>query len=1130
MADFDHRHLLANAVPLIAVILMASGIVVRTLPLASKRPVEASDAKIAHAGRQDVHARLWEDPFVAMRDVQGRQPAKRCEEALGDAAHHPATLTMAVQRALTRQGTEVIVMPVFVPGGPYSQDSESRRRTRYATVMALLQAEWEPSDEEKLGFVWTFESCLDAPWTRLMPEILPYEWFRRDRDENSESVLVLWVDEDAVSRRPLRGMHTLNDLILRGPEVCRLLESQAQPSDPVTLRRHESLLPHFDVLCPVASAGSAWRSSAGPKPWTSTTVIGPWSSATLFGLVGEIAGRRSDPSPEGGLDAAPGAVASIRPPEPRFFSSAATARIDDGAFEGALATCEQRKRAAEGRGEAGDANRVGCAADADAIAEEFERRVVRLNATDDRLTSAFVNELMLRLDSATPLEHRRTALCTGTIVIVAEGDTRYARAFREDFDRTLGVEACRGRKGPAIVEVGYLRGLDGIAPGNAGRPVNPGTTPQSPRPGGGNALLEQAALERADGPSQFDYLRRLSVQLVDLDRALRKDGQHGIAAIGILGSDAYDKILVLDALRDRFPQAVFFAADLDARMLDAGSVRSTRNLVVASGYGLALNRQLQGSAPPFRDTYQTGTYLSTLVALDPHARTLGTGDFDVWFQQARRYEIGRTRPVNLVGAPDASPETKVQPESNDCTVPDPMTCSSIHSDEDWRGFDPLPTLRVWLAFLVMVAAAAGLAYVLSRTARSVGRELRTYATPAGLGIVAAALAFLGAGLYAIRANVRTRDGEPFAWLEGVSIWPTQILGLIILVVTCALLVYGRMRLRANIDKVATSFGLSTLGGREQASGREERFGLKPDSTTHWAGELDAYRSGLGARTVADEWMDFLGRMRFGACAMRVALATLLFLVFGVALLSLDWPNSPHRGASAAWFNHALQFVLIGSTMALLFSALDASIVASRLLRRILAAPVDPQLLQSSLQGTALDNPFSEQARGHWVRFRLAVEVAAAVNRLVYLPFVVLLLLAPIRSRVFDAWDFSLPYAALLVISLGIGVRCALDLRKQAERLRSHVLTALDHEAEQREIETGPSAPVAATGAGAGELSTSSAPPKLQASLLRRLAAEIRAVREGPFRPLSQEPVVRGLLVVLGGTGGITTAEFLFLAR
>jgi hypothetical protein len=56
------------------------------------------------------------------------------------------------------------------------------------------------------------------------------------------------------------------------------------------------------------------------------------------------------------------------------------------------------------------------------------------------------------------------------------------------------------------------------------------------------------------------------------------------------------------------------------------------------------------------------------------------------------------------------------------------------------------------------------------------------------------------------------------------------------------------------------------------------------------------------------------------------------------------------------------------------------------------------------------------------------------------------------------------------------------------------------------------------------------PLALQAELLRRMAGEIRAAKDGPFRPLSQEPVVRGILLVLGGTGGITTAEFLFLSR
>jgi hypothetical protein len=204
----------------------------------------------------------------------------------------------------------------------------------------------------------------------------------------------------------------------------------------------------------------------------------------------------------------------------------------------------------------------------------------------------------------------------------------------------------------------------------------------------------------------------------------------------------------------------------------------------------------------------------------------------------------------------------------------------------------------------------------------------------------------------------------------------------------------------------------------------------------------------------------------------------------------------------------------------------------------------------------MDYPVSDEAIRLWTRFRLAVQLASAVNRLVYLPFLALLLLLPARSRVFDSWDFPLPYAALLVISILFAVRCAMSLRKEAAKLRAHVLAALDREADEREIEaklgaTAPAGPPAredsaatmAAAPGADGLAAMAdadgrermiephpAPPSLQAELLRRIAGEIRAVRDGPFRPLSQEPVVQGILVFLGGTGGITTLEFLFLSR
>src|SRR4030095_1210903 len=115
---------------------------------------------------------------------------------------------------------------------------------------------------------------------------------------------------------------------------------------------------------------------------------------------------------------------------------------------------------------------------------------------------------------------------------------------------------------------------------------------------------------RAEGRNQYDYLRRLADDLATLDARERSNGRTG-SAIGVLGNDTYDKIVVLQALRDGFPKAVFFTADLDARMVDADVKKWTRNLVVASAYGLTLNPAIQDAAPPFRDSYQTGLYLAT---------------------------------------------------------------------------------------------------------------------------------------------------------------------------------------------------------------------------------------------------------------------------------------------------------------------------------------------------------------------------------------------------------------------------------------------------------------------------------------------------------------------------------------
>jgi len=55
--------------------------------------------------------------------------------------------------------------------------------------------------------------------------------------------------------------------------------------------------------------------------------------------------------------------------------------------------------------------------------------------------------------------------------------------------------------------------------------------------------------------NQSDYLRRLARQMKE-DNARWQRGSSGIRAIGLLGSDVYDKLMILRALRPQFPDAV----------------------------------------------------------------------------------------------------------------------------------------------------------------------------------------------------------------------------------------------------------------------------------------------------------------------------------------------------------------------------------------------------------------------------------------------------------------------------------------------------------------------------------------------------------------------------------------------
>lgn len=1125
MAEPDAKQIYTNALPLIAVVMMASGIIVKSVPLESRRPVDPERVAFVPAGRQDVDARLWQDPFTAIRGIKDADSLEqRCKKATEDSVHGRRALYEAIA-ARTRNEHAISVLAVMVPGGAYFEDGEARRRSRYAVVSALLHTDWEPASEDKLGYVWTLESCIPAPSERRAPELLPYEWFRFNANGEGgtgkaeairRDLLVLWVNEDAVERRPLRGIERMVELLaVPCPSIPKSAVRTAGAGSPACDDKPLEAK-NCDRMEGAAPRSVAFAAGQGrPLPWCDTRVVGPATSASLQRLVYELAQSSRSATPEDWL---------------RFYSSGATAYLDDPSFKRAIDDAGRAKSRKD---------KTDRPMDIDGLRKLFAARVVRLTASDDKLITAFADELRLRLVDATPfsrirnLFRNRSPFCASTVVLVSEGDTSYAREFQKRF--ASGSFQCLTESPPRVVSMSYLRGLDGVLPVGAGAPVPAVPGPQSRAPDARDTLLDPVTLERADGRSQYDYLRRLAQRLGDIDLEEKRAGRNGIRAVGIVGNDAYDKLLVLDALRDRFPSAVFFTPDLDARLIGGGA-RSTRNLVVASAYGLLLNPGIQGTAPPFRDTYQTGTYLATRVALDASTAELTTKEFDIWFDKPPRFEIGRTRAVPL--SPGAPGECRGQNLAERLKLKE---CGNIQALDEWLGATPFPGLTVTLALAAMLATAGTLTLLLSHGARKVAARMLEWSARRtvlnALLILLALMLFVGGPGYLIWNDATSGGGEPFAWFEGVSIWPTQIFRLGILALTFGLLAFGRWQLLLRIDRVAEDFGLVTLTTRK-ASPPTPLHGWKENFL--WICSAGKKGEDEGERGRADDspepsqpesWIEYLDRLRFRPSVVRIAVTSALFFVFSVALTSLDWPHSPHRGELAAWFNHVLLLLLLGAMTALLFAALDASGNATRLLTRLSPGVALPRERRADEKKLRRQYPVGDRAIEAWIRFRLAVRVASEVNWFIYFPFLTLLLIIPTQSRIFDDWNLPLPFAALLAISITLAALCARRLRLAAGRLKGEVLDAI--QAEVQNCKLGLPAGQAATKSKESPMAGSGpqeVPREFRVELLERIADHIRGVRDGPFRPLSQEPAVRAILLLLGGAGGISTAEFLFVSR
>ena len=513
---------------------------------------------------------LWQGRFAAI-DKSAGETRKTGQEPLRSDTPNGGTPKKSPLAGETR---ETLVIGVMVPGGPNS--AEIRRRTRFAVLAGLARKGFEAKNASRMNyFLWpqpggdkppstvpaqSESTVWDSNGSVRQSTPIPYEWFEEVSHRYPENKLVLVL--------------WLNEDIFRGEPFQKL-----------------SGLERFLY-------GGERTGAAG-----SFKLLGPYSSNLLRDMVNETRDF------------------AYAPPYDRAFGQLAGRDtwpdLADAQFYAYGAAAADELLLRDLPGTYGTVQR---------LFEALGLHVQRTVATERALARGLVGELKRR-----KVAGRKDA----DVVLISEWGGNFSQSLPKAMEQALGHmrpgDRSRLRDGYTadwIHNLTYLPGLDGQLP-DADLSATSGSieAPQGTTELDAANLFELRSRAKILGSpmsqGQQDNVRRMSERLHELDNDLRRE-KRAIRAIGVLGNNVFDKLLILRALRPQFPDALFFTTDFDEALTRGTELAWTRNLIVSSSFGPTLHRSIQREIPDFRGTYQVSAFLATLLAIGNPAKNWTT--------------------------------------------------------------------------------------------------------------------------------------------------------------------------------------------------------------------------------------------------------------------------------------------------------------------------------------------------------------------------------------------------------------------------------------------------------------------------------------------------------------------------
>jgi hypothetical protein len=1025
------RGLLTSWPALVALLFAVGGLLVAWPRLESPRPTFVPPAPTPPAADGSVPSRLWQDP------VSTALAMSQLRTGFGPAWEQIRDRIKVLEGA---DGPDVLFLLAVVRADMTPEVVEGRRRERYATLSALSTAGYVPAHPGRLA-------CLSVPLEQE-EEYAPgrKDWQVAARLRlNATGLSVRFSPDETVDCPDCRKV-PYEWVLAEGPcgQRCDAVCVLWVPQYVALSKLFDSL---YRVKTAIDCAPYPW---CDKKPHNQFAITGRIDSAMLSAIVKrnyDLKSRCRD-NPFGDVS-----LYVTNATAPYVREQVARAQREQAVRDQSWLAAQAVTSPGAPDPRSGMASLFGVRRLQEGLTGGL--RLEYVIGTDQELADKLVDELRehgIRLDS-------------DPIALIAERDTHYGRGMFTAFENAgLNAFCPPGH----VHRYSYLRGLDGKVPGDKKGP--------QPEDGGqGNAAApgrdapKQPTSKDGEGDPQVDYLRRLADQM--------KADHQQFRAIGIVGSDVYDKHLLLKALRPCFPQALFFTTDLDARLLQPGDYSFTRNLLIASHYGLFLRDDLQDEIPPFRSGYDTASYLGVLRAVQfPALCEMTTNNSN---RPVHLYEVGRSGPYEL---------TVMTAEEDPLGPPNPRA-------RFWR------TWRFWyrLVLSVLIALVVGsLLYPISRPWRGF---LRSWGPWQGLALVSVALGLLLAVLIGISHGT---SGEPFELFEGLSVWPTVVLRFLASVFCVYAVLKGLEKVRKGPADIREHFCFAVPAA---AAGAAPSWSQR---CRQWLGNIWAILEvDPKSVNVREVWEKFEEQGTVGRRLWRCLFLSLLYLaLFGLLWLYFDHTQLQASGPVARWTDFVVLLLAGATLVGLLMFVVDCTLLSYRLVthlaRRARDLGWEPNSLQKALTERGLDgnDPLAREAASQWFLLRLMNESTHDVAHLIYYPFVALLILIVAQNGLFDNWHLNLPLLLVGLLSAGTALGCALLLQGAAWNARKTALETLRGMVLQRgnrqhdELREG----------------------------VERIRQDVEGMRSGAFAGFFQNPVVGALLLPLGGGGGLAAME------